>query len=687
MNLFRLGDRLDQASLDMRKPYFQTADNLAKRIFNTVLKDNYLDDYYIQSAKRSGAEGKTGTENGLEIFANLGEYERKIIGKILESERKALCIVGPHGCGKTTTIHYLVNKLQKWPHLDCGMNGQTMISLIDFNERLFHTIKDEKEASEILLTELCEKIDARMKVHRVPSRVEQFTHFWGEEIERLRSGELCDTPSTAFVRIVTLMSEKSLSAMPPLTEEELQKREQILVQLKQNKDVYLDYLVRLWGYVIRAYYKGNSGCAFLVFDNIDTASPIVQSVLLSIVQACARDPGPTYVLLVRPETFDRLGMGSDVIDVEEHRGLLPSHIVTDRLKRFVENPNNYFSARDGLKQAEFDLIKDFLMRVYQVITADGQRHLPYLTFLNKACGKSLRLALLTAQNLLKASEYEMRDPDISVYSLVRLAVTQGEQQFRSAQRSPIANLFHVRGGEDGRLLIKPRILKFLAASPEHRNTLNEIRHTIKAFGYPETTLLREAINEMMNVYCQLLRSDGFNSYSEHEFLNAGTEQITMTEIGRGYENHLLYSVDYVQEVMLDSYVRPDRFGLAINYSYLPEKFMLLVKFLQELGLADIDETSHFVQHRGKRTYFDIFGNYLISLELTWKIHGAILRIIRSLHQQTQSLDPRHAGRRLPYREIEEQFDSLLKQMANDNNRILGIWPEEYVLNHKESATR
>lgn len=112
MNLFRLGDRLDQASLDMRKPYFQTADNLAKRIFNTVLKDNYLDDYYIQSAKRSGAEGKTGTENGLEIFANLGEYERKIIGKILESERKALCIVGPHGCGKTTTIHYLVNKLQ-----------------------------------------------------------------------------------------------------------------------------------------------------------------------------------------------------------------------------------------------------------------------------------------------------------------------------------------------------------------------------------------------------------------------------------------------------------------------------------------------------------------------------------------------------------------------------------------------
>lgn len=677
MNLIRLGDRLDETSLEVRKPYFRAADNLAKRIFNPVLTQDVLEQYYLQSTKRSSTEDDSADDEDAPLFADLGEYERTLVGKLLSPVRKVLCIVGPLGSGKTTTIRYVVRRLEKRPHSNCDAAGccqeKRMISVIDFNERPFKFAKTEERAASLLFEELCNQLRAKLKAHGMPEHKEELTEFWGEEIERLRNG---DPLSAAFVRIVNQLPQDSLFASPPLSARELQTREQVLALLEQDKEAYLDYLVRLWGYVIRVCYAGNHGCAFLVFDNIDKASAIVQSALLSIVQSCARDPGPTFVLLVRPETFDRLGMGTDIIDIERHRGPVPSQVILDRLQRFSGNADAYFLPREGLKREDFALIKDFLLKVQRIIETDAPRPSPYLTFLDKACGRSLRLALLTAQNLLRVSEYDMsRDTDLSAYSLIRLSVNQGEAQFKARRSSPVVNLFHVGMGGKGRLLVKSRALKYLLSCPEKQRTLNEIKQILKAFGYQESTLIREAVNEMMNIYCQLVRSDGFDSYTEREFLNAGTQRITLTEIGDGYVTYLLRSIDYIQEVMLDSYVSPDRFGLRISYSYLPDKFLLLNKFLNELRLADVEETSHFIQNRGKSEYFDTFGNYLISLEIIWEVHQAVSRIVQSLRQQVTPSERRRSDRWLSYDRIAGQFKSLLYQVANDNHESLGLWPE------------
>jgi ABC-type oligopeptide transport system ATPase subunit len=675
VNLIRLGDRLDEATLITRKPYFQAADNLAKRVFNPAFNKNTLDAYYIQSPKRENEESSEELEGDIVAFKNFGEYERTIFGKILNPERKVLCIVGPIGCGKTTTIRYILKRLIEQPCQGCQIiescKRQKMILATDFNERHFKTVNSEEHAAKILLEEICNQMRAKLKVHGIPSREEELTQFWNEEIENLRSG---DPQSSAFVRIVNILPEDSIIAVSPLSREELSLREKTLSSIEANKEIYLDYLIRLWGYVIRNEYGGKHGCALLAFDNIDKASPVVQSALLSIVQASARDPGPIFLLLVRPETFDRLGMATDIIDMERHRGPSPSHIVLNRLEKFVANPDLFFVDNEGLKQEEFNLVKNFILNVYRLIKSESQRTSPYITFLDMACGNSVRLALLTAQNLFRASEFDMlRDESLSIYSLIRLSVNQGESQFKVTQRSPIANLFHVKGEEDGRLLVKPRILKYLLASPERRRSLNDIKHTLKAFGYQELTLIRGAINETQNIYCQIVRSNGFDSYTEHEFLNAGTQILTLTKIGEGYGTHLLFSIDYIQEIMLDTYVSPERFGIRISYSYLTDKFLLLKNFLNELRLADVAETTRFIQDRSKNVYFNTFGTYLLSLEIIWEAYKAISRLISSLQQSANPPERRHE-RWLPYEDLMRSFDSLLNLVANDNHTILGIWP-------------
>jgi hypothetical protein len=368
-------------------------------------------------------------------------------------------------------------------------------------------------------------------------------------------------------------------------------------------------------------------------------------------------------------------MATDIVDTEPHKGPKASQVVVDRLGRFVADPWSYYKPLEGLRREEFLLVKSFLDRIYERIQSEGYRSLaPYLNFLDSASGRSIRLALLTAQQLLQVSETDMQDSELSVYSLIRLSITQGTPQYEARPRSPIANLFHVRGQTTGQLLVKPRILKFLMTSPGKSRTVNEIQQVLGAFGYERTTLIREAINEMMNIYCQLTRSDGFDSYSQREFLLAGMQKITITDIGEGYAKSLLYSVDYVQETMLDSYVPSDRFGLRVGYSYLPDKFLLLEKFLQEVRLADVEETNCFRERLGKRAYLETFGNNLLSLEIIWELYRSLCRIISSVQRPAYS--PQRTDRWLSYDEVLDKYKSLILQAGNDNHKVLGIWPQE-----------
>ena len=650
----------------MDKPYW-TADSLAKRVFSTDIAQDLVD-VYIQSqpiAARSRV-----MDDLPEFTPALGEFETQIVGKLQSPVSPVLCIVGPMGCGKSTTIRYVEHLVRNRVHRceSCAARQERLIAYVDFNQHVTLAESDQDGLPQRLAAVLCDELLARLRLHRQFTRPEELTRFWEYEFERYRAGE---QPSKAFRKIIASWEGIHPVDFSTPSEEEMRRQEQALNFVEQDKELHLDYLVRLWEYMIRVYFGGNHGCAFIILDNIDRIAPVFQRKLVQFVHANARLDGPMFVLLVRPETFDYSGVGTDVIDAPEHRGPTPEEVVLARLQRFCDRPESFFDPQDGLPVEQFDLLQAFLVRVQHLIRADPHR--TFGRFLEYSCGSSIRAALRMAQNLFRVSVADMRDPNLSIHDVVRTCVNGGEPQLRWTNQHVIEHLFRVSNDEGGSPLIKPRILRYLGRHGKGRRRLREVYNAMGAFGYEESWV-RESINDMMRIDSQLLRSNGFDRYYEGDAIQKhGANRIVLTKIGRGYGDHLTSDVDYVQEVMLDTFVDGDHFPRRItNYGYLSEKFRLLHRFLDELRRIDCAEMKQFCEAWGRDAYFKAFGEHMVSLDIIQGIYCSVVRILSSASSRVSQ------AARQDYADLIEQFKSLALQVEADNHRLLGLWADSVV---------
>ena len=674
MNPIRLGDRIESGRPpDIDKPYW-TADNLAKRVFSTDVNQRDLVDVYIQSQPivtraRFMDELPVGTPP-------LGEFETQILGKLLNPVSPVLCIVGPMGCGKSTTIRYLEHLARNRGHCreTCAACQERLIAYVDFNEHVTLTDAHQDRLPQRLFSVLCDELLARLRLHSQFTRPEELTKFWQYEFERYRAGR---RPSKAFRKIIASWEGIQPVDFSEPSQEDLRRQEQALNSVEQDKELHLDYLVRLWEYMIRVYFGGNHGCAFIILDDIDRIAPRFQRQLVEFVHANARLPGPMFVLLVRPETFDYSGVGTGVIEAPDHRGPTPEDVVLARLQRFCDCPETFFDPRDGLPPEQFELLKMFLLRVQHLIRSDP--HETFHRFLAHSCGSSIRAALRVAQNLFRVSVADMRDPNLSIHDVIRTCVNGGDPQLRWTNQHAVEHLFRICGDEGGSPLIKPRILRYLGRHARGRRRLSEVYNVMQVFGYKESAV-REAINDLMRIDSQLVRSNGFDRYYEGDVIQKyGANRIVLTKIGWGYGDHLISDVDYVQEVMLDTFVDGDHFPRRItNYGYLSEKFGLLHRFLDELRRIDCREMEHFCEALGTEAYFSAFGEHTISLDIIHGIYRSVARILNSV-----------SGRGSPqvrqdYENLIEQFKSLALQVEADNHRLLGLWVDS-VVDHADGA--
>ena len=668
MNPIRLGDRIESGRPpDVDKPYW-TADSLAKRVFNTDVDQKALLEVYIQSQpivpRASFAdELPQGTPP-------LGEFETQILGKLLNPVSPVLCIVGPMGCGKSTTIRYLEHLARNRAHCreTCAASQERLIAYVDFNEHVTLATANEDLLPQRLFAVLCDELLARLRLHSQFTRPEELTRFWQYEFERYRAGA---QPSKAFRKIIASWEGIHPVDFSNPSEEELRQQEQVLNSVEQDEELHLDYLVRLWEYMIRVYFDGNHGCAFIILDNIDRIAPKFQRQLVEFVHANARLPGPMFVLLVRPETFDYSGVGTGVIDAPDHRGPTPEGVVLARLQRFCDCPETFFDLRDGLPREQFELLEAFLVRVRHLIRAD-----PYETFhrfLAHSCGSSIRAALRVAQNLFRVSVADMRDSTLSIHDVIRTCVNGGEPQLQWTNQHAVEHLFRIYGDEGGSPLIKPRILRYLGRHAKGRRRLSEVYNVMSVFDYKESAV-REAINDMMRIDSQLVRSNEFDRYYGGDVIQKyGANRIVLTKIGRGYGDHLISDVDYVQEVMLDTFVDGDHFPRRItNYGYLSEKFALLQRFLDELRRIDCREMAHFCEALGTEAYFSAFGEHVISLDVIQGIYRSVVRILTSASSRGSPQV------RQDYEDLIEEFKSLALQVEADNHRLLGVWVDSVV---------
>jgi hypothetical protein len=674
VSVVRVGDRLAEPAEHQLKPHFEAAQNLAKAIFSERLDDDKLLEYYIQTPPHP-MERDGGVPPGCEADTRLGQYESRLLWELGSDDSRVVPIVGGMGCGKTTVIRFILNRLKSIPcQEDCSngesCNGDRLIAYLNFDQKDYPRGLQEEKVRDLLNQDLATALSAKLTIRDLPSGNDELARFWDEELRKLGGYE---TQSTAFAAIAAKLREQGvrpIDARPveePLPDDELERRTQLRNAVCQDPRAHLDYLVRLWGFVARQHFGGRGDCALVVLDNVDGQEPIVQYCLLSIVAACARDDGPTFLIPLRPETLERHSDAAGAPKPLYHVAPLPREVVMDRLRRFTESADSFHNEGFGLEGPAFDIIKSFLCSVFRELEESVPPNTYYLDFLDRACGQSLRLALLYAQKLLTLSQHSMQTGEYSQHTLIRFTIRKPGGQYEAQEAAAPANLFHVKRERYGRFTAKPRILLYLKLAEDHVRTLGEIAVIMDAFGHRRTTVTLKALNEMQKPWCQLIRSTRFDSYTERDMSDPGDQLIKLSPMGEGYVDHLLTNIDYVQEVMLDCYVRPSCVGTHVPYIHLSDKLDLLYKFLNEIRLADREETEYFLQERSRQDYLDLFGSHLLSFEMI----AAMRRSMDRLADYMIRLD-RVPSR--PYAQVKESMKDLLLLVAGENHRLLGIYP-------------
>lgn len=656
----------------------EVPDPLAKRIFDPdISSESTAVAMYVPSVVNSGVleryglkikvtEGLRNQANGLlgpDAGADFGLYEAVVFLKAIHPFRRVLCLIGGIGSGKTTFLRHLTNTLEKRPHCKAGKdcNENRLIVSVDFNTKSYRYVRDEGKAQEKLTRELRTKMRAALVNSRLVPRNEEVTAFWDLEIEATRSEHYV---SQAFSEIIERLDEQGLRQ----DSNALEARKAIRADIvnSPDSDISIDYLARLWRYVVTHKYSGGGGCAAILLDNIDMASPMVQRALLDIVAANASASGTVWILLMRPETFWPDAMAARIVDRIPHHGPEPLTVIRDRLQRFLRQPLAYYTEEELLSREEFGKIEESLRRVNAMLgTTEGK---PISAFVRQACGNNIRAALMIAQTLPRLRFSPLGRSTPSAHDIVRALIRMGGTRFVRAPGSPIENMFHVAGGRAGRFTVKSRILQYLAANEEEQNAeLADVQLMGKGFGYG-TTLIRKAVNELLYKNRQLIRSDGFDQYrDDDEFNSSATQIITLTHAGLGYITELIYMIDYIQEVMLDCVVDTTVFGPRNPARYAEQKFDLLLRFLRIVAEEDRSEVDTYLAKRGRDSYVDVFGGYL----LTWEIYSSVKPAIENIVLSIAKSNPQHSQR---YDRLRAQLESLGNLLSAWNAELLGIDP-------------
>lgn len=650
----RLGDRIQEVRYD---PIAQ-ADVVAQRVFDVhlhealdTLTDNYVSSESDESAKR---------------------FAEELATKLLAPASPVLCVVGPMGCGKSTTNAKvaLVEVLGREHDCGevCGMGKRRLVAVLDFNNHPEISDLTGEKLTDAILDLVGTALRAALVKAGGVSESEELVDFWEKELNEY---DTAVSKSKAFQRLIVAVPQTIGVQKDRLRTPDLEERRKAVGTLSLSET--LDYLTRLWGYIIARKYHGRHGCAFIVLDNADSLRPLVQHKVVELVLKHARVTGPQFVILLRPEAFAHVGLGTGVVDVVAHHGASPLDVFRDRLRRFCSAPEQFFRDTDRLTSSQRTLLVNFMRVVNRTIGID--MHEAFTDFLEAAAGRSVRTGLLIAPALFQVSESRMKEvvqrPEtLSGYDLVRECLRCGEPQVKWTPRSSFQHLFRVHSIGHGPVLVKPRVLA-LAGRRKSGIRVSEICTTLMGFSY-DRHLVRDAINELMSTHCQLIRSDGSDHYDpaiDVEEYNG--DAVMLTEMGAGYTRELLTSTDYLQEVMLDTYVDGDRFPDPVPFSYLYDKLRILYQFLNEISRIDALECAIFVEKYTKHAYVEVFGTHTLARDMLEGAYPSLSRVITTAAKNSPDLGPLYEG-------LLSSFASCCLAAEEANSSLLGIDIESVV---------
>jgi len=163
----------------------------------------------------------------------------------------------------------------------------------------------------------------------------------------------------------------------------------------------------------------------------------------------------------------------------------------------------------------------------------------------------------------------------------------------------------------------------------------------------------------------------------------GGSRVSISSSGEGYLRVLCKKVEYIQEVMLDTFVQSSsntHFGRDYDYGKMEDRFRMVSRFCSYLVKRDMEEVEAFANDVGTAEYQKEFGKDLISraiMEAVMHDIGSILDFV---------VDHTHGGTKSSRLELKEElseyFEDWRLRLVQFEQEIFGMETD-----HEHASTR
>ncbi|WP_447600337.1 hypothetical protein [Nitrospira sp. Nam80] len=611
-------------------------------------------------------------------FSSYGPNEQYLLTKILFSKVNLLLIVGSMGTGKTRFRHFLIDEVLKRVAHPSEVESAMcpFVAVVDFLDITWlERATRPDEVLDRVSTILCDRIEAAITDRGFFTLDQEVTEVWEA---MLKNAAREDGQNEAVDRLRTLLRDRD--ALPAnimaLSRQQFQEllhiRKSIRTVLLDNKTHRRAYWAAALRYVKEKFFANHENCCMLFVDNIDAAPLLAQQAVKVMMKPFARASKMRTIITLRQTTYyqhfdDRV---SEPIDVVAHCGPSPLDIVLSRMMDCAEDIDKH---SEGLShQAVTQLAHSIPSLVSKVRSSDRIREM-----MENLCGYNIRKALILAQNLVDNSCYDVLNDDIASIKhsdILRALFVGNNEAYQWTNGSIMENIFQVQAEPDPNYLIKLRILALLCNHSDTGMALGRLRDILAGFGY-SLELLREALNELLVEIKELVWSDRDLMFETAEqFASANGSLLFVGQIGRGYRHYVYKQIDYVQEVMLDTYIK-DHLGVAWDYGKLEQRFRLVSLFTEKIVEMDIAEVKTFLNCAGVESYRKWFGKEtLLSLDIAHSIRDSVRNIM-----SPKSRDQRHHPEYIKSDEaskVQNVFEELLRRFEAEQAALFHKRPTQ-----------
>ncbi len=577
-------------------------------------------------------------------FGQLGPNERYLINKFFFSTSPLLYLVGGIGVGKSRFLHFYLRHILPTANYDPSVDSSICQVYYDFLEDgcAITDAKDEDTIKRGFLQTFCVRLEAEIRSHNYFDIDSEVTEVWDEIIKEKRD-EFQKSPSISFIISEIGHANVGPEILRSALEQDdkrlfyyvLDTRKKILQKIKNDLPLRLNYLALIFAYIKTRFYKDRTGWIVVIIDNIDREPSLVQQHVKHLIKPFAKISRVRTIFAARQSTYyQQLDDGfSDPPDVVAYCGPSPLHVIKSRFDRYEEICNRF---SEFLDHETLNYVKSGINKLIQLIS--GAKF--FNIIFRSLCGRSVRKSLILAQNLIYNSVYDLitigsMDEDkfeFNIQDLIKGLIIKDKCCFEWSPDGVIENVFQVQEQPTKSYFIKIRILKILYIKRQNGIHLNNLIDILKGFGY-SLSLICDAINDLKNKYKRLIWSDTLRGefVGEEDLVKHGTSRLMISTVGEGYATTIYKSLQYIQEIMLDTGVIIDEFSVAKERDYrkINHRFELLYDFLDFLLQQDTKEMSYFIAIRNHNLYLTSFGsNKLISRGIFVSVRDSIWKILQ-----------------------------------------------------------